>query len=127
MGAFDLVSEGTNGLPIDELLLLYLGQNKREEARKIGKILWEHRTMLWDFFSIKILANDDSSPLLASIPCLIDGYMPELEGLPHLLFQLGQINYADVSFGGNLGKKFTKIIKKLRCEFIFYLLNIKNI
>jgi hypothetical protein len=71
--------------------------------------------MLWDFFSIKVLTSPekgflirdpsqlaqssfpDGSPMLAAIPCLIDGYLPDLAGLPRLLFALAGVDYSDVS------------------------------
>ncbi|KAF7632798.1 Mlh1_C domain-containing protein [Meloidogyne graminicola] len=33
------------------------------------------------------------SIILVSIPCLINGYLPEMEGLPLLIYKLANINY----------------------------------
>jgi len=44
---------------------------------------------------------------LVAIPCLINGYLPEMEGLPLLLYKLANVNYEDVSLSskgkGNCG------------------------
>ncbi|KAL7078905.1 hypothetical protein ACQ4LE_002198 [Meloidogyne hapla] len=105
MGAYDLIKSENpiKYLSVYELLQLQLKKDEMEKIENFCQILIKNRNMLWDYFSIKILLNSineekeisECSPVLAAIPCLINGYLPEMEGLSLLLYQLANVNYDD--------------------------------
>lgn len=111
IGAFDLIQSDRSMkfLPLTELLHLYLqnmennDENKldaiemKQKIDQLSDVLIQNRNMLWNYFSIKIRVKDNGqhSALLAAIPCLIHGYVPELGRLPSLLFQLAQVDYTN--------------------------------
>ncbi|CAK5085697.1 unnamed protein product [Meloidogyne enterolobii] len=97
MGAYDLIIQSENfstkNLSIYQLLLL---EEEEKEISNLCQILVKNREILWDFFSIKIILNSiNEDAVLAAIPCLINGYLPEMEGLPLLLYKLANVNYED--------------------------------
>uniref|UniRef100_A0A915NNE4 DNA mismatch repair protein S5 domain-containing protein n=1 Tax=Meloidogyne floridensis TaxID=298350 RepID=A0A915NNE4_9BILA len=99
MGAYDLIiqseNSSTKNLSIYQLLLLEEEENEKKVAN-LCQILVKNREILWDFFSIKIILNSiNEDAVLAAIPCLINGYLPEMEGLPLLLYKLANVNYED--------------------------------
>ncbi|CAK5061850.1 unnamed protein product [Meloidogyne enterolobii] len=101
MGAYDLIiqseNSSTKNLSIYKLLLLE-EEEKEKKIANLCQILVKNREILWDFFSIKIILNSiNEDAVLAAIPCLINGYLPEMEGLPLLLYKLANVNYEDVS------------------------------
>jgi hypothetical protein len=69
MGAYDLHQSDNprDFLPIRDLLHLYLHDgNEQKTTKKIDRlceVLMKHRNMLWNYFSIKILANCEKKGL----------------------------------------------------------------
>lgn len=63
----------------------------------------DNADLLWDYFSIEIVTQNlgqnepERGPFLNSLPCVIDGYVPQLEALPQLLYNLSRVDYTNVS------------------------------
>ena len=65
---------------------------KDELATYIVNLLKEKRTMLLDYFSLEI----DSEGNLLTLPLLLDGYVPNLNGLPMFVLRLAtEVGYGD--------------------------------
>ncbi|KAI3413520.1 hypothetical protein GPALN_011010 [Globodera pallida] len=101
-------------LPVRELLALYLTEEKEGmdmenddiEARieAFSKVLLEHKDLLWNFFSINIVdfspedKNQDisSMPMLGGLPCILEGYLPQMASIPALITHLARsVDYSD--------------------------------
>ncbi|KAM3723204.1 DNA mismatch repair protein [Dirofilaria immitis] len=66
--------------------LLHIADNNLSpaEAHQKAAIVVENREMLDDYFCLSITENGN----LNSIPSLVDGFIPQLESLPHLILTL---------------------------------------
>uniref|UniRef100_A0A914HE97 DNA mismatch repair protein S5 domain-containing protein n=1 Tax=Globodera rostochiensis TaxID=31243 RepID=A0A914HE97_GLORO len=101
-------------LPVRELLALYLTEEEEGmdsetddiEARieAFSKVLLEHKDLLWNFFSINIVdfspedRNEDisSMPMLGGLPCILEGYLPQMASIPALITHLARsVDYSD--------------------------------
>uniref|UniRef100_A0A914RMA9 DNA mismatch repair protein Mlh1 C-terminal domain-containing protein n=1 Tax=Parascaris equorum TaxID=6256 RepID=A0A914RMA9_PAREQ len=63
--------------PIAELFLLDNEESTEEEAQKCVEFLVDNREMLNDYFCLRISPEGS----LETLPSLIDGYVPQLEGI----------------------------------------------
>ncbi|KHN83625.1 DNA mismatch repair protein Mlh1 [Toxocara canis] len=79
-GSFKLAENA----PIAELFLLCNKDESEEDAQKCAQFLVENRDMLNDYFCLRISLEGT----LETIPSLINGYLPQLEGLPALISSL---------------------------------------
>uniref|UniRef100_A0A915AX11 DNA mismatch repair protein S5 domain-containing protein n=1 Tax=Parascaris univalens TaxID=6257 RepID=A0A915AX11_PARUN len=79
-GSFKLAESA----PIAELFLLDNEESTEEEAQKCVEFLVDNREMLNDYFCLRISPEGS----LETLPSLIDGYVPQLEGLPALISTL---------------------------------------
>ncbi|KAK0414663.1 hypothetical protein QR680_011554 [Steinernema hermaphroditum] len=90
LGSFKLKNEDSEPLSIAYLMQL-VSENIRPsetDAADAAKYLLSQNEMLWDYFSIDIKAEDDETIVIASLPSVIDGFVPALEGLPDFLLNL---------------------------------------
>lgn len=108
---------------VEELLLLYCDINKIEQTNdslnKRLNTLASLSSLLWDYFSIDIIGDDEFNDeekeskivlFLRGIPSIINGYVPPLEGLPELMYNLSNLNIEEV----------TKLFLKKKCYICFY-------
>uniref|UniRef100_A0A0M3K5J6 DNA mismatch repair protein Mlh1 (inferred by orthology to a human protein) n=2 Tax=Anisakis simplex TaxID=6269 RepID=A0A0M3K5J6_ANISI len=79
-GSFKL----SESAPIAELFLIGNEEENEENAKKYADFLVENREMLNDYFCLRITSDG----AVETIPSLIDGYVPQLEGLPTLISSL---------------------------------------
>lgn len=79
-GSFKLAESA----PVAELFLLDNEESTEEEAQKCVEFLVDNREMLNDYFCLRISPEGS----LETLPSLIDGYVPQLEGLPALISTL---------------------------------------
>lgn len=96
---------------IDELLSLYYETNEIEKSEdsfnKILGTLASLSSLLWDYFSVDIVGDDEHTDeeeentkivlFLRSIPSIINGYVPPLEALPELIYDLGNVKCEEVN------------------------------
>ncbi|KAK5983950.1 DNA mismatch repair protein [Trichostrongylus colubriformis] len=85
-GSFKL-EDGANILE-----LLRLAAFESDKEMEALELLETHAVMLQDYFSLEILRPEDDDSLcslyLASIPSIVNGYTPQLEGLPTMVAAL---------------------------------------
>ena len=66
--------------------------DKQDIAKRVQELLMEKSAMLDDYFSLKI----GSDGLLHSLPLLLDGFIPDLNGIPYLILRLAtEVNWDD--------------------------------
>ena len=66
--------------------------DKQDIAKNVQELLMEKSAMLDDYFSLKI----GSDGLLHSLPMLLDGFIPDLNGIPYLILRLAtEVNWDD--------------------------------
>uniref|UniRef100_A0A914DS48 DNA mismatch repair protein S5 domain-containing protein n=1 Tax=Acrobeloides nanus TaxID=290746 RepID=A0A914DS48_9BILA len=102
MSNFDesIVNESP-GIPLAELLTLYLSTiagERMEKEKYINEsimLLLENREMLWDYFGIQIEDHPEWGPLIVSMPCLIEKYVPMAESLPGFIYALSQVDFSE--------------------------------
>ncbi|VDK70808.1 unnamed protein product [Cylicostephanus goldi] len=90
-GSFKLGEEGANVAELLELAGL-----ESEKLNEALQLLEEQAAMLNDYFSLQIArplgaqSGDDGlrELTLLTVPSVIDGYMPQMEGLPNLMLAL---------------------------------------
>ncbi|KAH7731218.1 DNA mismatch repair protein MutL containing protein [Aphelenchoides avenae] len=104
VGAYKLnVSDTESGISLKELLFMHLMVNATVEPLRTAEVeerldaaaalLLDARDLLWDYFGIEVVDAPGQGPALNSVPCLLDGYFPEIHSLPQLVFDLTCVNY----------------------------------
>ncbi|KAI1716274.1 histidine kinase-, DNA gyrase b-, and HSP90-like ATPase domain-containing protein [Ditylenchus destructor] len=78
-----------------------VGAQIDNDVNEMVSILMDNADLLWDYFSIEIVTQNlgqnepERGPFLNSLPCVIDGYVPQLEALPQLLYNLSRVDYTN--------------------------------
>jgi hypothetical protein len=122
MGTFKMrTKDGQLGLSVKELLRLYYRSNAENNAdkqmndgAKVEKamgVLDSYAPLLWDYFGIEIATTEAHGLTFLSVPCLIEGYLPQLTSLPSLVYHLSIVDYE------NEGNCFEEISRALANYF----------
>jgi len=108
MGSYKLISEDadTNSesllkLHISSLLSLYFATeigapSRNDRIDELCDNLTVNRCFLWDYFCVEIIpqTSEQGGPLLGSLPCLIDGFLPQTSSIILLLYELSTLDFS---------------------------------
>uniref|UniRef100_A0A1I7ZXB0 Mlh1_C domain-containing protein n=1 Tax=Steinernema glaseri TaxID=37863 RepID=A0A1I7ZXB0_9BILA len=90
LGSFKLKNEDAE--PISIIYLMQLAPEEirpsEDDSLDAAKYLLSQSEMLWDYFSIDIKSEEDGTIVISSLPSIIGGFLPALEGLPDFLLSL---------------------------------------
>lgn len=100
------MTETEGGISLKELLSLHLmveadmeppyDEEVEAKMEAAAILLLEAKDILWDYFGIEIIDAPGQGPTLQSVPCLVEGYFPEIHSLPQLVFDLTCVDFEHV-------------------------------